>query len=48
MRRSRAGRYFWPCLLLAALLTVCLGGCGMDVKARGQMVGGVSTGRGLN
>ena len=31
------------CLMLAA----CLSGCGTEVKAKGQMIGGVSMGRGL-
>lgn len=40
-------RSFLLCLLAAALLAVCLGGCGTEVKAKGQMIGGVSVGRGL-
>lgn len=48
MRPARGGRPFLPWLLLvAALVAACLGGCGVDVKAKGQMVGGVSAGRGL-
>lgn len=53
MRPVRRGRLFLPLLLLAAvmlaavMLAACLGGCGTEVKAKGQMIGGVSTGRGL-
>lgn len=43
MRPVRKGRLFLPLLLLAA----CLSGCGTEVKAKGQMIGGVSMGRGL-
>lgn len=48
MRIARTGRHLLPWLLLLALLAACLGGCGTEVRAKGQMVGGVSTGRGLN
>ncbi|WP_301966003.1 hypothetical protein [uncultured Desulfovibrio sp.] len=48
MRPARRGRLFLPLLVLAAvMLAACLGGCGTEVKAKGQMIGGVSMGRGL-
>lgn len=48
MRPVRKGRLFLPLLLLAAVMLVaCLSGCGTEVKAKGQMIGGVSMGRGL-
>ena len=48
MRPARKGRLFLPLLLLAAvMLAACLSGCGTEVKAKGQMIGGVSMGRGL-
>ncbi|WP_304026365.1 MULTISPECIES: hypothetical protein [Desulfovibrio] len=47
MRPVRKGRLFLPLLLLAAVLAACLSGCGTEVKAKGQMIGGVSMGRGL-
>lgn len=48
MRPVRRGRFFLPLLLLAAvMLAACLSGCGTEVKAKGQMIGGVSMGRGL-
>ena len=48
MRPVRKGRLFLPLLLLAAvMLAACLRGCGTEVKAKGQMIGGVSMGRGL-
>ena len=31
----------------AVMLAACLSGCGTEVKAKGQMIGGVSMGRGL-
>ena len=34
-------------LLAAVMLAACLSGCGTEVKAKGQMIGGVSMGRGL-
>ena len=44
MRPVRKGRLFLPLLLLAAvMLAACLSGCGTE----GQMIGGVSMGRGL-
>ena len=47
MRPVRKGRLFLPLLLLAAvMLAACLSGC-TEVKAKGQMIGGVSMGRGL-
>ena len=46
MRPVRKGRLFLPLLLLAAvMLAACLSGCGTEAK--GQMIGGVSMGRGL-
>ena len=33
--------------LVAVMLAACLSGCGTEVKAKGQMIGGVSMGRGL-
>ena len=48
MRPVRKGRLFLPLLLRAAvMLPACLSGCGTEVKAKGQMIGGVSMGRGL-
>ena len=48
MRPARKGRLFLPLLLLAAvMLAAGLSGCGTEVKAKGQMIGGVSMGRGL-
>ena len=48
MRPVRKGRLFLSLLLLAAvMLAACLSGCGTVVKAKGQMIGGVSMGRGL-
>lgn len=47
MRPVRKGRLFLPLLLLAVMLAACLSGCGTEVKAKGQMIGGVSMGRGL-
>ena len=45
MRPVRKGRLFLPLLLLAAvMLAACLSGCGTEVKAKGQMIGGVSRG----
>lgn len=41
------GRSLLLFLLAAALLAACLSGCGTEVKAKGQMIGGVSMGRGL-
>ena len=43
-----AGAAALPLFLLAAvMLAACLSGCGTEVKAKGQMIGGVSMGRGL-
>lgn len=48
MRPVRRGRLFLPLLVLATVvLAACLSGCGTEVKAKGQMIGGVSVGRGL-
>ena len=47
MRPARKGRPFLPLLLAAMVLAACLSGCGTEVKAKGQMIGGVSMGRGL-
>ena len=48
MRPAHKGRPFLPLLLLAAMvLAARLSGCGTEVKAKGQMIGGVSMGRGL-
>ena len=34
-------------VVAAVVLAACLSGCGTEVKAKGQMIGGVSMGRGL-